>query len=166
MFLANLGGLKSTSENKLDPQHDLVTQSIDLINNYQFPIVIYNIKLNKQASKYFQVINPGTCNTIYIYHLKALIHYDYVCLLKIKDLKKSTILNGQQYQAIKLPSRAFDIVFNRSKYAEDVFNETCELKRDLVISARAPIGYCNIQTNFTNINLPLYVYDGLLAFVR
>ena len=74
-------------------------------------------------------------------------------------------MNGQQNQTLKKPSRIFEIAFNRSKYSLDALDAN-QTQKDYVVSVRPPVGYCVIQTNFTNINMPLYAYDGLLSFVR
>ena len=112
-------------------------------NFYSFPLTIYRVKLSGFASEYFEIVDFN-----------------------------SPVLIESNLNASEILTPVFKLIFNRAKFVRDYFEDYKDLQGRTEgenKNAQQPNYFsefiCIIQTNFTDFEIPLKVYDGLISVV-
>ncbi len=119
---------------------DETVRSFDLINTFSFPVIIYNVVLSDQASKFFKVHATSS---------------------KFVHLQGSGANSTFHPSQVPVHKSAFKLTFNRKKFLTE--NAKHLMNRSQKVNAF--LGKASILTNFSKFDIPLFIDDGLLQFV-
>lgn len=117
------------------------TRTIDLINTYTFPLVIYNVSLNEYAREFFSIDFNGPI------------------FMQAFNTNISIPIEKAHKPVLKLK-------FDRLKYIKENYNCNCLSRASLYLNKHHnQIAKLRLNTNYTSFDVELFVYDGLIQIV-
>ena len=117
------------------------TRTIDLINTYNFPLVIFNVSLNEYARDYFSIDFNGPI------------------FMQPFNTNMSIPFEKAHKPVLKLK-------FDRLKYIKENYNCNCRSQAPLYLNKHHnQIAKLRLHTNYTSFDIELFVYDGLIQIV-
>ena len=118
-----------------------IVRTIDLINTFNFPFVIYNVSLNEYASQYFFT--------------------DFREPVFMKDFNNNiSIPISNAYKPV------LKLKFYRSKFLEENYKCDCESQTSYNLNKHhKQIAKLRLYTNYTHFDIELFIYDGLIKIV-
>jgi hypothetical protein len=117
------------------------TRTIDFINTYNFPLVIFNVSLNEYAREYFSIDFNGPI------------------LMQEFNTNISISIAKAHKPVLKLK-------FDRLKYIKENYNCNCRSQASLYLNKHHnQKAKLRLHTNYTSFDVELFVYDGLIQIV-